>query len=73
MSQLKMKIVSRTRSLLLITEPFEMTYWKAKLNSPLNKLQMLIKNGWIHIFPNSKFEAVILPLELRSNKSNQRH
>ena len=47
MANLKLNILSRTRSLLLINEPYEMTYWKAKLNSPLHKLKIAIKNWWM--------------------------
>jgi hypothetical protein len=44
------KIGSRTGSILSISEPYEMTYWKAKFNSPFNKLQRFINRWWISIF-----------------------
>jgi hypothetical protein len=36
------------RSRLLPNEPYEMTYWKEKLQSPFFRLQMGIKQWWIN-------------------------
>ena len=47
MSNQKKNLVSR--SLLLLNEPYEMTYWKEKLNSPLHKLQMAFEHLWLRM------------------------
>ena len=47
MKNQKKNFVSRLR--LLPEEPFEMTYWKKKLNSPFHKMQMAIKHWWMHL------------------------
>ena len=47
MSNQKKNLISRTRSLLLLEEPYEMTYWKKKLNSPLYKLKIALKQLWM--------------------------
>jgi hypothetical protein len=46
MSNHKKNLAARTRSLLLMKEPYEMTYWKEKLHSPFYKLEMAIRNLW---------------------------
>ena len=44
MANQKKNFATRTRSLLLPNEPYEMTYWKAKLNSPFNRFLTAIKH-----------------------------
>jgi hypothetical protein len=43
MSQEQKKRRFRYKSLLLMREPYEMTYWKQKLNTPYRKLIAFIK------------------------------
>ncbi|MFI5220119.1 MAG: hypothetical protein ACHQNT_11600 [Bacteroidia bacterium] len=75
MSNQKKNLVSRYRSLLLLKEPYEMTYWKKKLNSPYHKLQMAVKHLWMRmhttrVIPETiqkRFPvSVILPVRSRS-------
>jgi len=55
MSNHKKNLVSRTRSLLLMTEPYEMTYWKEKFHSPSYKLQMAIRDLWLRILHTKNY------------------
>jgi hypothetical protein len=44
MAKQKKNFATRTRLQLLPDEPYEMTYWKTKLNSPLNRFLAVIKH-----------------------------
>jgi hypothetical protein len=43
MTNLKKTLASRYAALLLLKEPYEMTYWKNKLNTPLHRLIEFVK------------------------------
>lgn len=55
MSNHKKNLVSRTRSLLLMKEPYEMTYWKEKLHSPFHKLQIAIRYLWLRMLHTKSY------------------
>jgi hypothetical protein len=52
MSDQKKNFASRYKALLLLNEPYEMTYWKNKLNSPFRRFIAAVKQ-WhnIHAHP----------------------
>jgi hypothetical protein len=57
MSAQKKNFVIRILPLLLLKEPYEMTYWKNKLNSPFNRLKMAARRLWIHLFHIAPLEV----------------
>lgn len=57
MSNYKKNFVSRTRSLLLMKEPYEMTYWKEKFHSPFHQLKMAIMLLWQRML-HTKIESL---------------
>jgi len=60
MANQKKNLATRTRSLLFPSEPYEMTYWKAKLNSPLHRFLAAIKHWYALAFfhPLKGFETL---------------
>jgi hypothetical protein len=52
MSNQKKNLASRYAALLLLKEPYEMTYWKNKLNTPLRRFIAAVKQWhYIHAHP----------------------
>lgn len=53
MSTIKQHFNITKRIRVLPKEPYEMTYWKEKLQSPFYKLQKELKNLWTIMFNSS--------------------
>jgi len=52
MSNQKKNFSLRYAALLLLKEPYEMTYWKNKLNSPLHRFIAAVKQWYaVHAHP----------------------